>query len=490
MTDDPHNDLPRPDDDEYERQREADLAKCHRENAEYQASNGNTIDWDDPRATESEAFEPQAKRESDEAFEPELPRSRSDMSNQNAWAEIRRMNGSSGEPEPEPQPLGEWDAGDDTEKPEPRAWLLGHSFCRQFISSLIADGGVGKTAARIAQALSLATGRALTGEHVFVRSHVLIVSLEDDAKELRRRILAARLHYGIPLSELKGWLFLAAPGAKAGKLKTVNENGQLVDGELKAKLEITIKKHKIDLVILDPFVKAHSVPENSNDALDDVAQMLSDLATELNIAVDLPHHVSKGPPDPGNAQRGRGASALVDAGRLCYTLTPMSPEDAKTFGVPEEERRQHVRLDKAKVNLTPAGGSAKWFKLVGVKLDNGNEAYPNGDEIQVAEPWTPKGVWADLDEDLLNRLLNEINVPRLLPQGTFYTARPNAGERAVVPLVRNRTFKTEAQARQIVQTWIKNGVLVEFEYRNPETRKDVKGLRVEFSARPGECATG
>ena len=90
--------------------------------------------------------------------------------------------------------LGEWDAGDDTGLPPPRGWLLGNVFARGFMSSLLADGGTGKTALRYAQLLSLAIGRSLTGEHVFQRCRVLIISLEDDAKELRRRILAVMLH--------------------------------------------------------------------------------------------------------------------------------------------------------------------------------------------------------------------------------------------------------------------------------------------------------
>jgi AAA domain len=76
--------------------------------------------------------------------------------------------------------LGEWDAGDDHESIPPRGWLLGNVFCRRFVSSLLADGGVGKTALRYAQLMSLAIGRSLTGEHVFQRCRVLIVSLEDD----------------------------------------------------------------------------------------------------------------------------------------------------------------------------------------------------------------------------------------------------------------------------------------------------------------------
>jgi hypothetical protein len=32
--------------------------------------------------------------------------------------------------------LDEWDAGEDTEDPPPREWLLGNQFCRKFVSGL------------------------------------------------------------------------------------------------------------------------------------------------------------------------------------------------------------------------------------------------------------------------------------------------------------------------------------------------------------------
>lgn len=166
--------------------------------------------------------------------------------------------------------LGEWDAGDDVEVPSPRGWLLGNVFCRGFMSSLLADGGVGKTAIRYAQLVSLAIGRSLTGEYVFQRSRVLIVSLEDNKAELQRRILAVLLHHNIDRSELKGWLFLSTPGAAAGKLMSSDKGGRIVRGQLANHLEDVIEKRKIDLVYLDPFVKSHSVEENSNSAIDEV----------------------------------------------------------------------------------------------------------------------------------------------------------------------------------------------------------------------------
>src|SRR5437763_8953753 len=87
-------------------------------------------------------------------------------------------------------------------------------------------------------------------------------------------------------------------------------------------------------------------------------------------------HVNKGLPDPGNANRGRGASAFKDAGRLVYTLTPMSDDEAKLFDMGEDERRRLVRMDNAKVNIAPRPVGAKWFKLVGVPLGNRTDLYP------------------------------------------------------------------------------------------------------------------
>jgi RecA-family ATPase len=173
----------------------------------------------------------------------------------NGKSRQEETNSKTEQEEAPPTSLGEWDAGDDTEAPPPRAWLLGNIFCRMFLSSLLVDGGVGKTAARIAQLLSLAIRRSLTGEHVFQRCRVLIVSLEDNRDELKRRILAACLHHGIQPSELKGWLFLATPGADGGKLMTIDRNGRLLRGDMAAKLEATIKAREIDIVSLDPFVK-------------------------------------------------------------------------------------------------------------------------------------------------------------------------------------------------------------------------------------------
>jgi hypothetical protein len=44
---------------------------------------------------------------------------------------------------------------------------------------------------------------------------------------------------------------------------------------------------------------------------------------------------------------------MVDAARLCFTLSPMTPEEADRLGVDENDRRSLIRMDSAKVNIAP-----------------------------------------------------------------------------------------------------------------------------------------
>jgi RecA-family ATPase len=208
--------------------------------------------------------------------------------------------------------LGEWDVGLDDRPIPPRGWLLGNQFCRRTVSALIGAGAAGKTSLRILQYLSLASGQKLSGEHVFRRSRVLVLCLEDDEDELRRRIKAAMLHHGIARSETAGWLFCAAPrGLKLAEM----QDGKVEPGPLDALIRNVIERRAIDLVALDPFIKIHSVPGNDNEAIDIVMTMLAAIAIDCDVAVDVTQHTRKGAASPGDADQGRGGGSMKDAAR-------------------------------------------------------------------------------------------------------------------------------------------------------------------------------
>jgi hypothetical protein len=436
-----------------------------------------------PTTADSPATEPLAPERPSPAETPEPTSVEDQPADPEPSPEVNEPDAKPESPTPPPPSLlGEWNAGADHDPIPPRRWLLGNVFCRSFVSALIADGGGGKTALRLLQAVALATGKPLTGEHVFKRCRVLFISLEDDRHEIRRRLRAIMLHYDIQPEELDGWLFLSAPEGKAGKLVKTDRFGTPKIGAMKAELSQAIAANSIDLVILDPLVKAHDCEENDNTAMDVVIQVLANLAAEHNIAVDVLHHTAKGGADPGNADRGRGASAVKNGARLVYTLTKMSVDEARLLGIDETERRSYVRIDSGKVNITPSLDRARWFQIVGVELGNSDALY-KGDNVQTVEPWTPPDEWDGIGNELLRRIVDDIG--RGIPAdpdagivaGTRYSAHPRARARAAWPVVqRHAPDKNEIQCKAIIASLLRQRLIVENAYRDPARREMVSGL--------------
>jgi hypothetical protein len=51
----------------------------------------------------------------------------------------------------------------------------------------------------------------------------------------------------------------------------------------------------------------------------------------------------------------------------------MTTDEAELFGVSPKDQAAFVRVDNAKVNITPRSTEAMWFRLVGVPLGNATE---------------------------------------------------------------------------------------------------------------------
>jgi len=377
--------------------------------------------------------------------------------------------------------LNVWDSGEMFDTIQPREWLLGNQFCRGFISSLVAAGGVGKTALRMLQFMSMALGRPLCGQHIFRRSRVLILNFEDDENEMKRRIVAVLKHYGIEQRELKGWLLFSSP-PKRSKLAQMVKHNRMV-GPLVEQINQAIEQYKPDLVSLDPFVKTHSLEENDSGDMDFVCEMLAEMASRYNIAIDSPHHVHKGIIVPGDADSGRGSSGIKDAARLVYTLCPMNENEAVQFGIDSTSRWSFVRLDPAKINIAVHSSEATWFQIHGENIGNGNADYPAGDTVQVVEPWKPPEKWEGTDSFGLNKILDAI--ARGIEDGRRYSNAGAATDRAAWPLVRAQyPDKTEAQCKRMIRAWIDTGLLYNDEYQDPKRRDAVKGLFVNEAKRP------
>jgi hypothetical protein len=122
-------------------------------------------------------------------------------------------------------------------------------------------------------------------------------------------------------------------------------------------------------------------------------------------------------------------------------------------------------MDKGKVNIVPPSRQAKWFHLIGVPIGNASEKYTHGDEVQVVETWTLPDVMGGITDAQMEIILAKID--KGMGDGSArYSSSSKATTRGAWKVVMEVEPKmSEKQAREIINTWVKNGVLVSNETR-------------------------
>ncbi|UDL88114.1 AAA family ATPase [Mesorhizobium sp. PAMC28654] len=279
----------------------------------------------------------------------------------------------------------------------PRQWLFGNHYIRGFATGTVAPGGAGKTAMTLTEALSMATGRDLIGGNPRPAPlKVWIWNLEDPAEEVERRFAAAVQHHGIEPATLNGQLFVNSgrdtPLVIAKKVReTITVLEPVIDN-----LVAEIRANSIDVLIIDPFVSSHSLPENDNAAMDAAVKAWARVAHLGRCAVELVHHSRKLGREEASAESARGGSAFVDGCRGVRVINRMSNDEAARLGI--SEPRRFVCMADDKPNMTPPpAGKRDWFQLVSVQL-------PNGDNVGAVDKYTPPNPLDDVTPDHLARV--------------------------------------------------------------------------------------
>lgn len=275
----------------------------------------------------------------------------------------------------------------------PRPWLYGRGYIAGVVSLLVASGGTGKSALAMVEAVAMVTGRELlAGEKPHRKLRVWFHNAEDSQDEMLRRLAATMKHHSIQHAELGDGLFITSGRDMDLTLARLEEKGRpiIVPGVVDD-IVVRLKEYKINVLLLDPLGALHTLPENSNEAINLLMGALREIAERANVAVVLVHHTSKSAAmDMAGvgAAASRGASALVDAARVVRQMAAMTEKEAREFGVCVDTRRQYVRVDNGKANLAPAE-NARWLRLVNVPLENRTQDYPDGDHVQAVERWEP-----------------------------------------------------------------------------------------------------
>jgi hypothetical protein len=230
----------------------------------------------------------------------------------------------------------------------------------------------------------------------------------------------------------------------------------------------------IDVLIVDPLVRAHQLDENSNAEMDWLASVFIEVAEATGAAVLLVHHVRKGA--AAEAEAVRGAKALIDAARSARLLVPVSGAEAELAGILPEERWRHVRIEPVKANLAPRRRGRTWLRLESVALGNATEAYPEGDVVGVMAPFTPHGL--SLSPAAEERLLARLHQGPAPGQLFALQRRAGAGARWAGYAVMAELGCTMEEAAQLLRRLAEEGRIAETLYHDPQHRKRRSGIIV------------
>lgn len=296
-----------------------------------------------------------------------------------------------------PPPLRALNIADIPEQLPPRAWMHGTDIIRGTCTLVVSPGGRGKTATLIGIGLACASGRNLMGAKVFGgRQRVLYINTEDGSEEVSRRTRAAIQSHGLSDAEVEGFCFAGVDTARMTLLASVRGEHRLNEHQWTRFREL-IKRHKPDLVILDPLANLSAHTLNDNAAATTLMAEMTSLAVEMRLAIVIAHHTGKGR-DLTSQDAAMGASALVNSARAVMSIDTLNANDANDIGVMPSQAQWFFRLISVKGNLSPPSPDDRWYELTSFNLGNGTETYPAGDNVQVVKPFkasTQKPAFSD-----------------------------------------------------------------------------------------------
>lgn len=368
-----------------------------------------------------------------------------------------------------------------------RPWIIPGVMLAGYTHMLAAPGGSGKSLFTLQVAIALARGEPWGTFHPRRKCRTLIINVEDDLDEQRRRLAAARrvMEAG---DEVRGMIDIV-PNAENIVVATRSPDGRTIrTAPIVETLVRYIEEREIDVLIVDPFTETFEGDENDNSEVKWAMKIWRDeIARRTGCVVYLVHHTVKyAGHGAGDANVIRGAGAIVNSTRISATLMPMSQEDADLVGIDQAERHLYVRYDDAKANQSLKTNIARWFQKVSVELGNGDNDNP-GDEVGALVPWSPPDAFENLTSHRIKTILDMVQAG--MGSGERYTASTRGGSkdsgRWVGCLVMDQAEVAEGIAKKVIGTWIKNGVLVEEEYHCPVARRKKKGLFAPESNRPG-----
>ena len=338
-----------------------------------------------------------------------------------------------------------------------REFLYGNHYVKDYYSVTVAPGGVGKSTLVMTEVLAMVTGKPLLGIEPNQKCKVMYFNAEDPLEEVQRRILALCQYYEIPQEDISNLYY--GSGRRTNMTLMAGNEG-LINEMMFQELVDTIKKNKIDLIVIDPLAAVISSQE-SVEHFRNLANELAALADKGNCSVELVHHTRKlQSGQEATIEDSRGGSSLIAGSRSGRVLRNMSKREGEELGI--EKYVDYFKIEPAgKSNLSRPLDKEQWYKKIGVQI-------PNSDWVAVVEKYNVPTAFDGISVEKCGMLWDAIRSEERYLMSHIAT-KQNEYKISVQQFMAEfldmdiDAPSTRTRIRSMLTTWLKSGVLVEKE---------------------------
>jgi hypothetical protein len=260
---------------------------------------------------------------------------------------------------------------------KPLPWIVKDMLLPGHVTIFASPPGIGKSSMLlgISAACALGDGSFLGIDVVNGRKKTLLLTTEEDKQMRDARFASLCEHHGLNGLAMDNYLHTQATDDM--DLKFVKREGRhkLVATDQFRRLEAYCLEHRIDTVVIDPWVESHEADENNNAEMAEVTGIFRGLCRRRGIAGVIVHHTVKSASADraGDAGLVRGGGSQNGSVRYTYTMLRPSQDEAAALGMDEDEAAAVFRLDKGKGSYSKPGKATRYYRTVGLIAPSGAE---------------------------------------------------------------------------------------------------------------------
>ena len=342
-------------------------------------------------------------------------------------------------------------------KLKPRELIHGLDYIAGTISLTVAAGGVGKSMVVIQEACEIASNG----------NKVILLMLEDDLNEVRRRVKACLIHHGYEEVII------------AENLVVLNEETRFTIARMEQNQPMAVDSHLIReaatqygarVIIADPFVQTHEMNENDNGQMNFVADQFRSIAKELNIAVMLVHHTRKGSEYSTRGENARGASALKDAARSVRELRQLGEAEAGELNIDAKFAHEFICVDHTKANYTKRA-DPRYLRKMPVVISKVNKDRQISATVEAYTPKTYESLVTDEHRNEIREMIIEAR-----NDGKPFVKNPRPGSRDIYKEAQVKMDLPTIAIKRLVSDMYEGGILEKRKWGRSEAALAVVGV--------------